>query len=293
MKYLDRFPTLHIESEIAPLTKNVLKIRVTLEPEFVWDNRIHGNAEFFWIWVEDSDDSKILHYEKLILSKQSDNQHILDFTVPLAEQLPSQIIIRAVSDTWVGAETSMPVSFQHLIRPEAESVSTKLLPLRPLPITALDNAAIEEIYSKRFNFFNPMQSMIFHSIYNSSTNVLLGSPTGSGKTVAAELAMWWAFKTYPKSKVVYIAPMKALVRERVDDWSKRITKQLNLKLVELTGDSTPDSNSIKMLISLSQHLKSLMVSVEIGKTESLSKMFLLLLWTKSICLQVTVVLSWK
>lgn len=246
VKYLDRFPTLHIESEIAPLTKNVLKIRVTLEPEFVWDNRIHGNAEFFWIWVEDSDDSKILHYEKLILSKQKlDNQHILDFTVPLAEQLPSQIIIRAVSDTWVGAETSMPVSFQHLIRPEAESVSTKLLPLRPLPITALDNAAIEEIYSKRFNFFNPMQSMIFHSIYNSSTNVLLGSPTGSGKTVAAELAMWWAFKTYPKSKVVYIAPMKALVRERVDDWSKRITKQLNLKLVELTGDSTPDSNSIK------------------------------------------------
>lgn len=245
-RYLDRFPTLHIESEIAPLTKSVLKIRVTLEPEFVWDYRIHGNAEFFWIWVEDSDDFRILHYEKFILSKQKlDNPHILDFTVPLAEHLPSQIIIRAVSDSWAGAETSMPVSFQHLIRPEAETINTKLLPLRPLPITALDNKAIEEIYAKRFKYFNPMQSMIFHALYSNSTNVLLGSPTGSGKTVAAELAMWWAFKTYPKSKVVYIAPMKALVRERVDDWNARITKQLHLKLVELTGDSTPDSNSIK------------------------------------------------
>lgn len=245
-RYLDRFPTLHIESEIAPLTKSVLKVKISLEPEFIWDTRFHGNAQFFWVWVEESDEFKILHFEKFILSRQRlDNPHLLDFTVPLADPLPSQIVIRVVSDTWAGAETSMPVSFQHLIRPEAESVSTKLLPLRPLPITALDNKAIEEIYEPKFRFFNPMQTMIFHPIYNSKTNVLLGSPTGSGKTVAAELAMWWAFKTYPKSKVVYIAPMKALVRERVDDWNKRITKQLNLKLVELTGDSTPDSNSIK------------------------------------------------
>lgn len=245
-RYLDRFPTLHIESEIAPLTKSVLKIRISLEPEFLWDYKIHGNAEFFWIWVEDSDEFRILHYEKFILNKQKlENPHILDFTVPLADPMPSQIVIRALSDTWAGAESSVAVSFQHLIRPESETISTKLLPLRPLPIKALDNLAIESIYSPKFNFFNPMQTMIFNPIYYQNTNILLGSPTGSGKTVAAELAMWWAFRTYPKSKVVYIAPMKALVRERVDDWNARITKPLNLKLVELTGDSTPDSQSIK------------------------------------------------
>lgn len=245
-RFLDRFPTLHIESEIAPITKNVLKIKITLEPEFLWDFRIHEKAQFFWIWVEDSDHFEILHFEKFILSKQKlDNPHILTFTVPLADPLPSQIVVRALSDTWAGAESSVAVSFQHLIRPESETIQTKLLPLRPLPISALHNSALESIYQKKFLYFNPMQTMIFHTLYNESTNVLLGSPTGSGKTVAAELAIWWAFKNFPKSKVVYIAPMKALVRERVDDWNARITKPLNRRLVELTGDSTPDASSIR------------------------------------------------
>lgn len=245
-RFLDRFPTLHIESEIAPITKNVLKIEVTLEPEFIWDFKIHGKAQFYWIWVEDSDHFEILHFEKFILSKQKlDNPHVLTFTVPLADPLPSQIVVRALSDTWSGAESTVAVTFQHLIRPESETILTKLLPLRPLPISALQNPAIESIYQDKFLYFNPMQTMIFHTLYNTSNNVLLGSPTGSGKTVAAELAIWWAFKNFPKSKVVYIAPMKALVRERVDDWNARITKPLNRRLVELTGDNTPDASTIR------------------------------------------------
>lgn len=49
----------------------------------------------------------------------------------------------------------------------------------------------------------------------------------------------------PKAKVVYIAPLKALVRERVMDWSERIAGVLKKKLVELTGDVTPDLRSIQ------------------------------------------------
>jgi antiviral helicase SLH1 len=39
--------------------------------------------------------------------------------------------------------------------------------------------------------------------------------------------------------------MKALVRERVKDWGTRLTRQLGLKLVELTGDNTPDTGTIR------------------------------------------------
>lgn len=150
-----------------------------------------------------------------------------------------------MSDKWLGAETVTPVSFQHLIRPDTESVYTDLLNLQPLPISALKNPGLEELYAKRFQFFNPMQTQIFHTLYHTPANVLLGSPTGSGKTVAAELAMWWAFREKPGSKVVYIAPMKALVRERVKDWGSRLAGPLGLKLVELTGDNTPDTRTIQ------------------------------------------------
>lgn len=245
-KLLDNFPTLSVEAEIAPLNRDVLRIKLYLYPEFNWNDRHHGTSESYWIWVENSDTSEIYHHEYFILSrKKMHDEHEMNFTIPLSDPLPSQVYVRAISDRWLGAETVYPVSFQHLIRPDTESVYTDLLDLQPLPITALKNPILEEIYGQRFQFFNPMQTQIFHTLYHTSENVLLGSPTGSGKTVACELAMWWAFREKPGSKVVYIAPMKALVRERVQDWRKRLTAQMGLKLVELTGDNTPDTRTIR------------------------------------------------
>lgn len=245
-KILDNFPTLTVEAEIAPLNRDVLRIRLWLTPDFRWNDRHNGTSESYWIWVENSETSEIYHHEFFILNrKKLYDDHELSFTIPLQDPLPSQIYVRAVSDRWLGAETVYPVSFQHLIRPDTESVYTDLLDLQPLPISALKNPALEEIYGQRFQFFNPMQTQIFHTLYHTPANVLLGSPTGSGKTIACELAMWWAFREKPGSKVVYIAPMKALVRERVKDWGARLTRQMGLKLVELTGDNTPDTRTIR------------------------------------------------
>lgn len=245
-KILSHFPTVHVEAEIAPLNRDVLRIKLYITPDFSWKDYIHGTSEAYYIWVENSDSSEIYHHEYFILNRRKlHDDHELNFTIPLSDPLPNQIYVRAVSDRWLGAETVTPVSFQHLIRPDTESVYTELLNLQPLPISALKNPALEEVYGQRFQFFNPMQTQIFHTLYHTAANVLLGSPTGSGKTVAAELAMWWAFRERPKSKVVYIAPMKALVRERVKDWGARLAKPLGLKLVELTGDNTPDTRTIK------------------------------------------------
>lgn len=245
-KLLSNFPTLTVEAEIAPLNRDVLRIHLYLTADFRWNDRHNGTSESYWIWVENSETSEIYHHEFFILTrKKLYDDHELNFTIPLSDPLPNQIYVRAVSDRWLGAETVTPVSFQHLIRPDTESVYTDLLDLQPLPVAALKNPVLEEIYGQRFPFFNPMQTQIFHTLYHTSANVLLGSPTGSGKTVAAELAMWWAFREKPGSKVVYIAPMKALVRERVQDWRKRLTRQMGLKLVELTGDNTPDTRTIR------------------------------------------------
>jgi len=245
-KALERLPTINVEVEIAPLSRDVLRMKLWITPEFRWDDRIHGTSESYWIWVENSDTLEIYHSEYFILSRRKlHNDHELNFTIPLADPLPSQIYVRAISDRWLGAETVEAVSFQHLIRPDTEAVYTPLLNLQPLPITALKNPKLEQIYGARFKYFNPMQTQIFHTLYHTPANVLLGSPTGSGKTIACELAMWWAFREKPGSKVVYIAPMKALVRERVKDWGARLTKQMGLKLVELTGDNTPDTRSIR------------------------------------------------
>ncbi|CAK7269185.1 Putative steryl acetyl hydrolase mug81 [Sporothrix epigloea] len=245
-RILNNFPTLSVEAEIAPLNRDVLRIKLFIYPDFRWNDQTHGTSESYYIWVENSETSEIYHHEFFVLSRRKlHDDHEMNFTIPLSDPLPDQIYVRAVSDRWLGAETVTPVSFQHLIRPDTESVYTDLLNLQPLSISALKNPVLEDIYAQRFQYFNPMQTQIFHTLYHTPANVLLGSPTGSGKTVAAELAMWWAFRERPGSKVVYIAPMKALVRERIKDWGARLAGPAGLKMVELTGDNTPDTRTIQ------------------------------------------------
>ena len=44
--------------------------------------------------------------------------------------------------------------------------------------------------------------------------------------------------------MIYIAPLKALVRERVADWRKGLCVKLKKRMVELTGDFTPDMRAL-------------------------------------------------
>ncbi|KAJ6262851.1 hypothetical protein Dda_1408 [Drechslerella dactyloides] len=245
-RIVNTFPIISVDVETAPLNRDVLKVRLIINPQFDWNDRLHGNSESYWIWIENSETSEIMHHEYFILSrKKFKDEHELNFVIPLTDPLPTQLYVRCLSDRWIGAESVTAVSFQHLIRPDTESFFTDLLNLQPLPITALENPILEEIYGAKFQYFNPMQTQLFHTLYHSKSNILLGSPTGSGKTVTCELAMWAAFRDKPGSKVVYIAPMKALVKERVKDWTARIVRPMGLHLVELTGDNTPDTRSIR------------------------------------------------
>lgn len=244
-KLVGKFPFVEIESEIFPISSNVMRVHIHLDADFRWDEKYHGRSQFFWVFVEESENSELLHVEKLIINKRQLYGHEMDFMIPLSDPLPAQVIVRVISDTWLGSETVHPISFQHLIRPTNETIRTNLLRLLPLPVTALHDKEIEPIYDRKFKYFNPMQTMTFFNLYNTNSNAFVGSPTGSGKTVVSELAIWHAFKQFPGSKVVYIAPMKALVRERVDDWRARISKNTSHKVVELTGDSLPEAKEIR------------------------------------------------
>ncbi|CAG8074883.1 unnamed protein product [Penicillium salamii] len=126
-RLLDNFPTLSVETEIAPLNRDVLRIRLSIYPEFTWNDRHHGTSESFWVWVENSETSEIYHHEYFILSrKKLYNDHELNFTIPLSDPLPSQIYIRVISDRWLGAETRLHRSSQ-------SSALTDFSPQEPNP----------------------------------------------------------------------------------------------------------------------------------------------------------------
>ena len=240
------FPHIEVDATVQPITRTVLRIRLCIRPDFRWTDRIHGlSSEPFWMWVEDPENNTTYHYESISLSKKQvtrKEEQVIVFTIPIFEPMPSQYYIRIVSDRWLRCEFTHPISFQQLILPERHPPHTALLDLKPLPVTALKNPQWQSLYS--FPYFNPIQTQLFHVLYHTDHNVLLGAPTGSGKTIVAEIAMFRVFREYPKAKVVYIAPMKALVRERMEDWRERLDRRLGKSVVELTGDVTPDVRAI-------------------------------------------------
>ncbi|ERN11506.1 hypothetical protein AMTRI_Chr03g43880 [Amborella trichopoda] len=241
-KFIHQFPKLNLAANVQPITRTVLRVELTITPDFQWDEKVHGYVEPFWVIVEDNDGEYILHHEYFMQKMQYiDEDHTLNFTVPIYEPLPPQYFIRVVSDKWLGSQTVLPVSFRHLILPEKYPPPTELLDLQPLPVTALRNPSCEALYQD-FKHFNPIQTQVFTVLYNSDDNVLVAAPTGSGKTICAEFALLRNHQKGPDSimRVVYIAPIEALAKERYRDWEQKFGKGLGLRVVELTGETATD-----------------------------------------------------
>ncbi|KAK4376103.1 hypothetical protein RND71_006780 [Anisodus tanguticus] len=241
-KFIHQFPKLNLTAHVQPITRSVLRVELTITPDFQWEDKVHGFVEPFWIIVEDNDGEYILHHEYFMLKKQYiDEDHTLNFTVPIYEPLPPQYFIRVVSDRWLGSQTVLPVSFRHLILPEKYPPPTELLDLQPLPVTALRNPSYEALY-QNFKHFNPVQTQVFTVLYNSDDNVLVAAPTGSGKTICAEFAILRNHQKGPDSTIraVYIAPLEALAKEQFSDWKKKFGDHLGMRVVELTGETASD-----------------------------------------------------
>ncbi len=91
--------------------------------------------------------------------------------------------------------------------------------------------------------FNKVQSKVYETALNSDENMLICAPTSSGKTNIALLTVLRVLSNHYKSnyirlkdfKIVYIAPMKALVKETVGNFTQRLSP-FGIKVRELSGD---------------------------------------------------------
>ena len=188
------FPRLELEAAIQPLTRSCILVELNITAGFIWDERFHGTSEVFYIFVEDSDSEIILHQETFILKQKhakSDYEHRVSFIVPMIEPKPPQYFIRIVSDKWLSCERLLPISFKHTILPEKFPPHTGLLDLQPLLFSALRNEKLEKLYTQKLGFKQmlPIQTQIFKAAYETDESLFVGAPTGSGKTLLAELAV--------------------------------------------------------------------------------------------------------
>lgn len=241
---VSKFPRLEVQAQVQPMTRSMLRVELTITPNFTWDDQLHGTAEGFWIIVEDCDGEEILFHDSFSLRKEfatsEMNEHLVDFTVPITEPKPPNYFITLVSDRWMHSETRLPVSFHKLIMPERFPPHTQLLDMQPVPVQALKRKDYVELY-KQWPSFNKIQTQTFKSLYDSNDSVFVGAPSGSGKTVCAEFALLRHWSNPEAGKAVYIAPFQEIVDNRYNDWQKKLSHLGTGKVLsKLTGETTAD-----------------------------------------------------
>ncbi|CAL1708453.1 unnamed protein product [Somion occarium] len=241
-RLVHNFPKLQLQAQVQPITRSLLRIDLTIIPDFVWDEKIHGAAESFWVVVEDVDGEIVLFHDSFILRQRySQDEHNMTLTVPMFEPVPPNYYISVVSDRWLHAETRLPISFKHLILPEKFPQPTPLLDLQPLPLTALHNKEFESIYSSTIQTFNKIQTQVFQALYTTDDNVFIGAPTGSGKTICAEFALLRLWSKREQPRAVCIEPFQDMVDLRVAEWRAKFGNlQGGKEIVSLTGETSAD-----------------------------------------------------
>lgn len=118
-------------------------------------------------------------------------------------------------------------------------------------INILSSSGVEELYP-------PQVMAIKAGLLKTRKSFVISAPTASGKTLIAEMAALQAIER--SGKVVYLVPLRALAREKYDDFSKRY-RDFGIKVMQSTGDydsADPWLHNADIIISTNEKMDSLL-----------------------------------
>ncbi|MEM2550307.1 MAG: DEAD/DEAH box helicase [Nitrososphaerota archaeon] len=112
-----------------------------------------------------------------------------------------------------------------------------------VPIRDVVPEYVSEFFEERFPLLNPVQVEVASKILNHDENLLIGTETGTGKTLMAEMAIWKTLQGKNNTRALYIAPLKAITIQKEEDWKKFAER--GFPFYKITGDEeTIDENKI-------------------------------------------------
>lgn len=123
----------------------------------------------------------------------------------------------------------------------------------------LPEYAIKHLSGKGINKLNPPQEKAVNAGLLEGQNLIVCSPTGSGKTLIATLGITSSL-TKKRGKALYIVPLKALASEKLKDYQAFFSGS-NLRVTAATSDMDSDSrwlSSYDIIILTVEKLDSLM-----------------------------------
>lgn len=238
---LSQFPKLILECQGQPISPDLMRILVEMQPSWEWNRNIHGGSESFLLTLSDND-GELLHYVDniKIIPEQAHKTVELDFVVPISDLMAPAYFVTLTSEKWLNSEWRIPVKMFHMKIPKKPSSPTELLDVQRVPVDALRSEDLSDTFD--FSYFNALQSQCFHDLWETNLNLFIGSPKGSGKTACAEIAILNAWRLN-KQRILYLQPSQELVDRQHKIWNRKFSELTDPPKVisKLTGDATSDA----------------------------------------------------
>ncbi|EUD69534.1 adenosinetriphosphatase [Plasmodium inui San Antonio 1] len=242
--YKNVIPNLHIEGYIQPITQTIMKINLQVQlTNTIWSDQWNDIQENFHLFLLNTLNNDILYFQKFSIHKKDRKKiHDISFEFPLSNQMPPQITVQFLSMNWCNLSYVHIFNTNNLFINQKINIFSEILPVIPLSTQILKIASYIKFFP--FRYFNPIQTQMFHATFHTDENILLGAPTGSGKTVIGELCILRNLLHHERQKAVYVCPMKAIVNERHKSWTSKFKSLLNKNVIELTGDKNENKENI-------------------------------------------------
>ena len=93
---------------------------------------------------------------------------------------------------------------------------------------------IADFFRDQYPKLNPVQTEVAPYVVQRAENLLIGTETGTGKTLMAEVAIWNLLSKNERAKSLYIAPLRAITMEKEREWQKFASA--GLPVYKITGD---------------------------------------------------------
>ncbi|WFD27418.1 RNA helicase [Malassezia nana] len=210
----ERFPAMKLRVDVRPMPRMFVCLQVHLEPDFVWEERLHGSSLPVVLWVEDAA-QRVVFSDRVALRPVSENGGAAyDWSVqvplsspdvrPAAEE--SYSVVWA-SLHWLAAEGRVDVPLDTVACPRP-SVTTPLLDVPLLSLRTLRSSPITTALQEamQLSTLNALQTQVLHTLAYTRSSVLLCAPCATGKSTVALFAVGRALT---QGAVVWIEPDEA------------------------------------------------------------------------------------
>jgi replicative superfamily II helicase len=129
---------------------------------------------------------------------------------------------------------------------------------------------------------NPAQQLVVPHL-DEEKNLLISFPTSAGKTLTINMVAYKYLYGNPRKRLMYVAPMKALVEEKKRDWTEESHPYNQFNLVIVTGDyvgTWEDEKTVAeadIIVITPESLASRLRNIEAAKSKLLENIGLLVI----------------